>query len=95
MTYTGAQKTTQTRQAVFMGHRTQARRKAHYKRIRAAIRTATGRQTATGHGGNVYQINRGGRGGFVQSEGRFICRFAVYHFLRPFPAFLTFPHIPT
>lgn len=25
MTYTGAQKTTQTRQAVFMGHRTQAR----------------------------------------------------------------------
>lgn len=46
MTYTGAQKTTQTRQAVFMGHRTQARRKAHYKRIRAAIRTAAGWTTA-------------------------------------------------
>ena len=46
MTYTGAQRTTQTRQMVFMGHRTQARRKAHYKRIRAAIRTAAIRTAA-------------------------------------------------
>lgn len=46
MAYTNAQRTTQTRQVVFVGHRTQARRKAHYKRIRAAIRTAAGWTTA-------------------------------------------------
>ena len=34
-------------------------------------------------------------GGFVQPEGRSICRFAVYRLLTPFPAFLTFHHIPT
>lgn len=46
MAYTNVQRTTQTKQAVFMGCRTQARWKAHYKRIRAAIRTATGWTTA-------------------------------------------------
>ena len=46
MAYTNVQRTTQTRQAVFMGCRTQARWKAHYKRIRAAIRTAAGWTTA-------------------------------------------------
>ena len=56
MTYTGAQKTTRTRQAVFMGHRTQARRKAHYKRIRAAIRTAAGWTTASDCGAPMEEI---------------------------------------
>lgn len=46
MTYADTQRTAQASPAVFVGHRTQARRKAHYKRIRAAIRTAAGWTTA-------------------------------------------------
>lgn len=42
MTYTGTHKAVQTMQRTAAGYRTQARWKAHYKRIRAAIRTAAG-----------------------------------------------------
>ena len=46
MTYTGTHRAAQTRQRTITRHRTQARREAHYKRIRAAIRTAAGWTTA-------------------------------------------------
>lgn len=46
MTYTDTHRVAQTMQRTVAGYRTQARRKAHYKRIRAAIRTAAGWTTA-------------------------------------------------
>lgn len=46
MTYIETQKTVYTRQRTTAGHRTQARRKSQYKRIRAAIRKAAGWTTA-------------------------------------------------
>lgn len=46
MTYIETQKTVYTRQRTAAGHRTQARRKSQYRRIRAAIRKAAGWTTA-------------------------------------------------
>lgn len=46
MMYTSAYRAAQTMQRTAAGYRTQARRKSHYKRIRAAIRTAAGWTTA-------------------------------------------------
>lgn len=46
MTYAGTQGAAYTRQRAAAGHRTQARRKSQYRRIRAAIRKAAGWTTA-------------------------------------------------
>lgn len=46
MTYTGAHRAAQAIQKPVAGHRTQARRKSQYRRIRAAIRTVSGWTTA-------------------------------------------------
>ena len=46
MTYTGTHRAAQAMQRPVTGHRTQARRKSQYRRIRAAIRTAAGWTTA-------------------------------------------------
>lgn len=71
----------------------------HFGRVCSAYHKnrTNGSRTANGNRPRRERLpdQQGGRGGFVQPEGRFICRFAVYRFLRPFPAFLTFPHIPT